>query len=398
MYNINEHIVKELYNEYGGSERKKTVLLDDSNKYLLKLPDPIREKGKQLSYINNAYSEYISCKIVKDIGLPVQGVILGEYTYIDRKGQEKTRAACLCKDIRKPGEQLYEIEKLSLSSYDDPGKSLSFESVENEINKIKGISTEELKNFYYDMFVVDAFIGNTDRHNGNWGILANNETGTVRIAPIYDCGSALLPLIGEEELPLVNSSNVFMSVTSAITDEGKRINYTEYLKNRVNTEVDLALCRIVPKINFSNIKNILLSTEGISDDRRELYRSFLAERYNRILVPALERIFKIKETAIRSNDDINLLKYYRERIEPITKMPLHTAVPIRDDFGSRTIQVLNNKYTASLDHAGRICGLIPTRSNNESVRLAFALEQRATPDIVNYFKKETQIARDEYER
>lgn len=25
MYNINEHIAKELYNEYGGSERKKTV-------------------------------------------------------------------------------------------------------------------------------------------------------------------------------------------------------------------------------------------------------------------------------------------------------------------------------------------------------------------------------------
>lgn len=29
--NINEHIQRELLNEYGGSEKKKTILLDDGN-------------------------------------------------------------------------------------------------------------------------------------------------------------------------------------------------------------------------------------------------------------------------------------------------------------------------------------------------------------------------------
>ena len=33
--NLNKHITKTLLNEYAGSEKKKTVLMDDGNKYLL---------------------------------------------------------------------------------------------------------------------------------------------------------------------------------------------------------------------------------------------------------------------------------------------------------------------------------------------------------------------------
>ncbi len=79
MYDINNHIKKELFNEYKGSERKKTVILDNNKKYMLKLSDPIREKGHRISYINNAYSEYLGCKIAKSIGLHVQEVITRKY-------------------------------------------------------------------------------------------------------------------------------------------------------------------------------------------------------------------------------------------------------------------------------------------------------------------------------
>jgi len=46
-YNFNEHIIEKLFNRFGGSERKETVVLDDGNEYLLKLPDPIRELGRR---------------------------------------------------------------------------------------------------------------------------------------------------------------------------------------------------------------------------------------------------------------------------------------------------------------------------------------------------------------
>lgn len=47
------------------------------------------------------------------------------------------------------------------------------------------------------MFVVDALLGNFDRHNSNWGFLFDESTGETTFAPIYDCGSCLLPQADE---------------------------------------------------------------------------------------------------------------------------------------------------------------------------------------------------------
>lgn len=58
--NLNSLIQKELINEYAGSEKKRTIVIN-GEKYLLKMPDPVREKNRMLSYINNSYSEYVVC-------------------------------------------------------------------------------------------------------------------------------------------------------------------------------------------------------------------------------------------------------------------------------------------------------------------------------------------------
>lgn len=38
--------------------------------------------------------------------------------------------------------------------------------------------------FFWDMFIADALPGNFDRHNGNWGILVDEEHQTAEIAPV----------------------------------------------------------------------------------------------------------------------------------------------------------------------------------------------------------------------
>lgn len=48
----------EEFNNYQESEKKKTLIYNNI-KYLVKFPDPIMEKNKNISYINNAFSEYI---------------------------------------------------------------------------------------------------------------------------------------------------------------------------------------------------------------------------------------------------------------------------------------------------------------------------------------------------
>lgn len=43
------------------------------------------------------------------------------------------------------------------------------------IDENKMINSDETKNKFWNMFIIDALIGNTDRHNGNWGLLVNTE-------------------------------------------------------------------------------------------------------------------------------------------------------------------------------------------------------------------------------
>lgn len=67
----------EEFNRYKGSEKKKTLIYD-SKRYLVKFPDPIREKNKNISYINNAFSEYIGSNIFKMAEFEAQNTLLGK--------------------------------------------------------------------------------------------------------------------------------------------------------------------------------------------------------------------------------------------------------------------------------------------------------------------------------
>lgn len=289
MYDINKHISRELNNEFSGSERKKTVELDGvvGEKYLLKLSEPMSEKHSAISYSYNALSEYIGCHIAEMLGLEVQQTRLGLYTYTSSRGDEKTRLACLCKDVRTDGEQLIHADTIELSDY-DARTDLSFESINAIIQKVKGITPKKLEDFYYNMFVLDAFIGNTDRHNGNWGILQNRDQ--VRISPIYDCGSSLLPFLSEDGISSGNRNSLYLSACSAITSNGIRINYTEYLTRTENLQVDNALKRVFPRINMAQINAFIDGIDFISVERKNMYKEFLQTRYHKILIPAIKRI------------------------------------------------------------------------------------------------------------
>ena len=58
------------------------------------------------------------------------------------------------------------------------------------------------------MFIVDSFVGNFDRHNGNWGFLINKGTNKVEIAPIFDCAQCLYPKLEDEKInAILNDEN-----------------------------------------------------------------------------------------------------------------------------------------------------------------------------------------------
>lgn len=265
----------EEFNKYKGSEKKKTLIYD-SKRYLVKFPDPIREKNKNISYINNAYSEYVGSNIFRIVGFKVQNTILGKYKY---NGNDKI--VCACEDFTDEENELYEFESIALSSNLDKKIGTEVEDIMEVIQTNKMICSDTSKMFW-KMFIIDALIGNTDRHNGNWGFLINVKTQKIEFSPIYDCGSCLNPLLEDTEIEKLDEiaiKNLAINCYSCLRENGKRINYINYIKKMKNKECNDAIKEIFLDIKINEINKFIDEIEGISNIRKAFYKSIINYRY-----------------------------------------------------------------------------------------------------------------------
>ena len=278
----------EEFNNYKGSEKKKTLIYDNK-KYLVKFPDPVREKNKKLSYINNAFSEYVGSNIFKMIGFKVQNTILGTYFY-----NNKEKIVCACEDFTDEEHVLYEFENLALSTNPDKKIETELNDIMEVIEESRMIDTAEIKEKFWDMFVVDSLIGNTDRHNGNWGFLLNKKTSKIVFSPIYDCGSCLNPMLEDDELEKINETelkNLAINCYSCIKENGKKINYMTYIKQMKNEDCNNAIKRIFKNIDIDRIKKFIDGIECMSKTRKEFYKEIVNYRYE-VLKEVYEKIEK----------------------------------------------------------------------------------------------------------
>ncbi len=276
----------EEFNNYRGSEKKKTLIYNNK-KYLVKFPDPIREKNKNISYINNAFSEYIGSNIFKIVGFKTQNTILGKYKY-----NEKEKIVCACEDFTDNENMLYEFENLALSTNPDKKIETELNDIMEVIEESKMICAEETKQKFWDMFVIDSLIGNTDRHNGNWGFILNKNTGKVSFSPIYDCGSALNPMIEDIEIQKINQTelkNLSINCYSCLKENGKKINYMTFIKQMKNEECNNAIKRIFLNINIDEINKFIDNVEAISKTRKDFYKNIITNRF-KILKEVYENI------------------------------------------------------------------------------------------------------------
>lgn len=282
-------------NNYKGSEKKKTLIYD-GKKYLVKFPDPVREKNKNISYINNAFSEYVGSNVFRICGFKTQNTLLGTYTY---NGKEKI--VCACEDFTDENHVLYEFENLALSA--NPDKKIETElsdimEVIDSLEKISKLSIkDDVKKKFWDMFVVDSIIGNTDRHNGNWGILVDTQNNCANFAPIYDCGSCLNPMLEDQELEKLNNAeikNLAVNSYSCLKENGKKINYMQYIqdcKENKNKDCNEAIIRIFPQVNIEEINKFIMEIPCISNTRKNFYKEIINFRYE-IMKEVCEKIMK----------------------------------------------------------------------------------------------------------
>lgn len=270
---------------YAGANGNKISVIYKGEQYMLKFPSvPKRNKG--MSYSNGCFSEYLGCQIYESIGIPVQKTLLGTFRV---RGKEKIVVAC--RDFTNPGVVLQDFASLKNQMIDSErnGYGTELSDILYTFSEQTAVDDAALSQRFWDMFIVDTLIGNWDRHNGNWGFLYNAMTDKMELAPVYDCGSSLYPqaddnimtsvLANEEE----RNFRIFEIPTSAIMINGKKIRYFDFISSLQNENCNLALKRIVPRIDMARIQKIIDGTPFLSNLQRQFYSTMLAARKERIL-------------------------------------------------------------------------------------------------------------------
>lgn len=278
--------------EYNGSEKKKTMILD-GKKYLVKFPDSNRSPKLNISYINNVYSEYIGSKIFELLGINAQKVKLGYYHQ-----EERMFYVCACEDFTNENTKLIEFEKLENASLDSEGERKDLSDIKHiiELNTYN-IDKTSFKNFFWDMFIVDCLIGNTDRHNGNFGFIKNIKTEELTLAPIYDCGSCLFSTFTDEKMEEVLNNEGLLrdcikNTSSAIKYNGSKIKYYDFIAKLENDDCSEALMRMYPRIDINKINDIIDEIPCITDIRKKFYKIILKYKYEDILQVAYKKKLK----------------------------------------------------------------------------------------------------------
>lgn len=201
---------------YAGANGSKISVVYNGEQYMLKFP-PHPVKNQDMSYSNSCISEHLGCKIFEKAGALCRKRFL---EHIRRK------RVIIDSERNGYGTELADI----LSVFDEQ----------------TAMEPEKIRERFWDMFIVDALIGNWDRHNGNWGFLYHVQSDELTLAPVFDCGSCLYPQADEKMIMKILTDKreihhrIFNIPLSAIQNNGKKINYYEFISALDNEECNRA--------------------------------------------------------------------------------------------------------------------------------------------------------------
>lgn len=283
---------------YAGANGGKIAVMYEGEQYMLKFP-PHPKRNKEMSYTHICISEYLGSHIFDIVGIPVQQTLLGIYRV---NGKEKVVVAC--KDFTTYETVLQDFASLKNTLIDSghSGYGTELSEIIEAIEEQSFIDPVTLREHFWDMFIVDALIGNWDRHNGNWGFLYNNRSDEISIAPIYDCGSCLYPQADDTVMemtlndPAEMDFRIFEIPVSGIRMNGEKIRYFDFISSLQNRDCNAALERIVPRIDMQRIAALVNDTPYASDLQKLFYLTMLKERKEKILDKSLSLLRRQKQT------------------------------------------------------------------------------------------------------
>lgn len=266
-----------------GAEKKHEIIID-GYRYIVKFQKD-SEIGPTFSHI----SEYLGSHIFQSVGIPTQETFLGVYD---------GKSVVVMKNFLGPEDTLVAFNGVGESSLerDKEVYQYTYDDITSMLREnMKSTNVEETVERFWDMFIVDALIGNFDRHGGNWGFIKRDNR--YKIAPVYDNGSSLYPRLNtDERIRAVLSSEeeinqrVYKFPTSHIKIKNRKSSYFDVISSLHFEDCNAALKRITPRIDLDSIDGIIDEIEGISDIRKHFYQVILRHRYEKILMPAYRNL------------------------------------------------------------------------------------------------------------
>lgn len=297
---------------YGGNAGLKYAVLFKDRKWLLKFPEHTRSFESVLrnpdasipSYTNSPLSEYIGSRIYESLGIDVHRTLLGI-----RDG----KVVCACLDFLRNDDSVLEFQEYrqTKSSIDgeyfqlDNGSHSNGEYLSDVFNVIEHSESiakikQQVIDRFWDMFVVDAFILNNDRNNGNWGFLIKDSG--LALAPVFDNGQAFFnkKKLSKMEAALDNPDTVWSNVNSSksffLKENGHHIKPYELLRSTQNPDCLFALERFVNNLDMNRVEKIITHIPTIAGDvvvmpdvTKQFYLQAASASLYRGILPAAEQ-------------------------------------------------------------------------------------------------------------
>lgn len=295
---------------YGGAAGFKDGIIYDFELWMVKYPKNIEfMKGvAPCTHSSSPLSEFIGSNIYGILGYPVHKTILG---------RRRNQLVVACKDFV-DNNYLMEIRTLKNHVTDYLGSEL--EKRNNELGQECDMDIQSLlmhleynpilkdipdiKERFWEQAIIDIFINNNDRNNGNWGILRSIHN-IDRLAPIFDNGACLSTKVSEDKIIRLLSDEKLLkeSALSGVTayyDNGKQLSIKQFIKKfQVEEDFAKAVLKVVPLIEtklriindfINNIPTEYAFEDGyklsiMSEERKEFYIKQMQIRLDTLLKP-----------------------------------------------------------------------------------------------------------------
>lgn len=307
IINFSDCAYSNRHGRYGGNAGDKDGIIYNNENWIIKYPKNTKSMmGDNLPHYTSApLSEYIGSHIYEILGYDVHETLLGI---------RQNKLVVACKDFQKHFGDLGEIRTLKNAAHEQmegltddeipisaTGDKVNLNELFFHLENNPLMQLPSLKERFYDQIIIDIFINNNDRNNGNWGILYEEDGN--KLAPVFDNGNAfnnktddlgiikIMALSENDRINRVIGERTAYSINDKVLSAKKILNFD-------NDDIKKALIRNVPLIkeNMNNIKeminNIPEEFQGISicsKERKEFYLFSLNTRLEKLLEPAYEK-------------------------------------------------------------------------------------------------------------